>query len=142
MTVIRSVCAEDEIPDATVPPRASDGVVTLSTERLLGTWFATDHHARGAVELRLSEVGDALSVRVFGAAAAEPVDWGRVRATPYAAGVTADTAIAFTAVFEFGFRTASLAAYVKQGILVLDTFARFTDGSSRADYFSREFFHR
>ena len=35
-----------------------------------------------------------------------------------------------------------LAAYAKQGILVLDTFNTFTDASGRSNYFSREFFHR
>ena len=142
MAPLGCVRAEDELPEATVPPSASSGVAGLSLDRVLGTWFATDLRARGAVELRLTEADGGLSVRVLGASSPEPVDWGEVRATPYGSGVTADTAIAFTAVFVFGFLTATLAAYVKQGILVLDIFTEFTDGSRRSDYFSREFFHR
>jgi hypothetical protein len=142
MELLGCVRAEDELPEGTVLPHVSGGVAKLSADRITGTWHATDLHARGAVELRLTEAEDGLFVQVFGASSVEPIDWGRVRAGTYGAGVTADTAMAFTAVFDFGFLTASLAAYVKQGILVLDIFTKFTDGSGRADYFSREFFHR
>jgi hypothetical protein len=44
--------------------------------------------------------------------------------------------------YDFGFLVTILAAYAKQGILVLDTFNTFTDSSGRSNYFSREFFHR
>ena len=50
--------------------------------------------------------------------------------------------MAFSAEYRFPFLTVVLAAYGKQGILVLDTFNSFTDHSGRADYFTREFFHR
>ena len=50
--------------------------------------------------------------------------------------------MAFSAVYDFGFMETLLAAYMKGGILVLDTFNAFKDSSGRASYFTREFFHR
>lgn len=109
---------------------------------LVGHWFATDKEATGVVRLELSQREGALYVRAFGADAPVPRDWGEVEATSYGSAVTATEAMAFTATYDFGFLVTILAAYAKQGILVLDTFNTFTDSSGRSNYFSREFFHR
>jgi hypothetical protein len=135
--MLGSVRAEDRIPgDAS--PRAEP----LDPRPLLGTWHATDENAGGVLRLELFESQDGLMVRAFGATEPEPYDWGEVRATVYGKSVVATEVMAFSALYDFGFMTTLLAAYGKQGILVLDTFNTFTDGSGRANYFSREFFHR
>jgi hypothetical protein len=117
-------------------------MVMLEPAPLLGTWHATDKEASGVPRLELSQSEDEVLVRTFGDADGQPYDWGEVRATVYGDSPTATTAMAFSAVYDFGFLTVLLAAYGKQGILVLDTFATFKDDSGRGDYFSREFFHR
>lgn len=117
-------------------------MVMLKPGLLLGTWFATDKEAAGVVRLELTESEDAVAVRAFGDADAQPYDWGEVRATVYGNSASASDAMAFSALYDFGFMTTLLAAYAKQGILVLDTFTTFKDDSGRADFFSREFFHR
>ena len=119
-------------------------MVMLEPGLLLGTWYATDKEAAGVERLELSRAAtaddDGLLVRAFGDADGQPYDWGEVRATVYGNSVTATQAMAFSALYDFEFLTTLLAAYAKQGILVLDTFNTFTDG--RPGYFSREFFHR
>jgi hypothetical protein len=127
----------DQIPDGSAAQAA-----VLGLDLLLGEWFATNPDAGGLVRLTLSEDQTGLRIRAFGAAAPQPVDWGEVPAAPFAGAVTSGEAMSFTARYEFDFLTVLLAAYAKQGILVADTFNTFTDGSARADYFSREFFHR
>jgi hypothetical protein len=117
-------------------------MVMLEPGLLLGTWYATDKEAAGVVRLELSQADNAVMVSAFGDTDAQPYDWGEVRATVYGSSATATTAMAFSALYDFGFMTALLAAYAKQGILVLDTFNTFKDSGGRADYFSREFFHR
>ena len=117
-------------------------MVMLKPALLLGTWYATDKEAAGVARLELAEADEAVVVRAFGDADAQPYDWGEVHATVYGNSPTATDAMAFSAVYDFGFMTTLLAAYAKQGILVLDTFTTFKDDSGRADFFSREFFHR
>jgi hypothetical protein len=132
------VRTEDQLPDSAVPPGG-----TLEPALLVGTWYATDHEATGVVRLELRQRADGhLLVRAFGADPEQPYDWGEIEATAYGSSVTAVDAMAFSAIYDFGFLVTILAAYAKQGILVLDTFNTFTDASGRSNYFSREFFHR
>ena len=137
MKTLEYVRVEDQLPDQVAAPGG-----TLDSEPLSGTWYATDHKATGVVRLELRQHEDTLKVRAFGAGAVEPYDWGEITATAYGASVAATDSMAFSAVYDFGFLVTILAAYAKQGILVLDTFNTFTDSSGRSNYFSREFFHR
>lgn len=137
MKTLEYVRVEDQLPDQVAAPGG-----TLDSDNIVGMWFATDKQATGVVRLELRQHEDALKVRAFGAGTVEPYDWGEITATAYGAGVAATETMAFSAVYDFGFLVTILAAYAKQGILVLDTFNTFTDASGRSNYFSREFFHR
>ena len=109
---------------------------------MLGTWFNTDKGTGGLVRMALMERDGRLILQAFGANPISPQDWGEVPATAYSAGVGSHQGMAFSALYDFGFMETLLAAYMKSGILVLDTFNTFKDASGRANYFSREFFHR
>ncbi len=129
--------AEEALPDgAAAPGRISD----LSS--LLGTWFNTDRQTGGIVRMVLAGTPGDFTVQAFGAGSPEPLDWAAAAAQAYAAGVASPAGMAFSATYDFGFLETFLAAYTKSGILVLDTFNVFKDGSGRSNYFSREFFHR
>jgi hypothetical protein len=133
-TLMRS---EERLPAGVAPP---GGIADLSA--LLGTWLNTDKNTGGLVRMTLGGTPEAFTVQSWGAAAPEPQDWGAAPATAYAAGVGSPAGMAFSATYDFGFVESFLAAYTKGGILVLDTFNVFKDGSGRSNYFSREFFHR
>jgi hypothetical protein len=137
MDTLRSVRVADRLTDPETAPGGD-----LDLESLLGIWYATDLHADGVVRMVLGTRDGSLTVQAFGAGEPEPHDWGEIPAEAFGSGVTARTAMAFSAVYRFEFLQVVLAAYGKQGILVLDTFNTFLDGSGRANYFSREFFHR
>ena len=121
---------------------AATAGTTLDLEPLLGTWHATDQRTPGVTHLELTAAAGVLTISARGADEPQPQDWGTTEATSYGANPDSGTAMAFTAAYDFGFLTILLAAYAKQGILVLDTFTTFKDGSGRSDYFTREFFHR
>jgi hypothetical protein len=137
MDTLRAVRTADDLPSD-----QATAVGDLVLDPLLGDWYATDLAADGLVRLVLAAAGGRLTIRAFGAGDPEPQDWGEVPAEAFGATVTASTAMAFSAVYRFDFLTVVLAAYGKQGILVVDTFNTFTDASGRSNYFSREFFHR
>jgi hypothetical protein len=135
MEVAEHVCAADLREKDSRP-------ADLDVAPLLGVWHATDRDNPGVVRLELTRRDTGLVVRCFGADEPEPRDWEEATATGFGSSVGATEAMAFTASYDFGFLDVALAAYAKQGILVLDTFTVFKDGSGRADYFTREFFHR
>ncbi len=135
MPELQSVRADDRLGSA--PPAGG-----IDVSPLLGTWWATDKATESVVKLELAERAGSFVVHAFGACAPAPCDWGERPAMAYTAAVGVRAAMAFSAVFDFGFMETLLAAYMKGGILVLDTFNTFKDGSGRANYFTREFFHR
>jgi hypothetical protein len=108
---------------------------------LLGTWWNTDKESPGIVKIVIAAQGDAVSIHAYGAASPEPIDWGEVRGGLYADGVASRRAAAFGALYDFGFLRTHLQAKVNRGVLVVALFNQFTDGSGRASYFNREFYH-
>jgi hypothetical protein len=135
METLQCMRIEDR-PSGGTPPGEVD------PSPMFGTWHNTDKQTAGVVRMVLAESGGRFTVRAWGAGEAELFDWGEIAATAHAAGVDSREGMAFSAVYDFGFVETILAAYTKSGILVLDTFNTFKDGSGRANYFTREFFHR
>ncbi|MEW6209840.1 MAG: hypothetical protein AB1631_15860 [Acidobacteriota bacterium] len=114
----------------------------VDSSPLVGTWINTDKATGGIAKLILSKKGDSFFVQAFGACAPSPRDWGKVEGEVFSSAVDSREGMAFTARFDFGFMETSLAVYLKSGILVLDSFNTFKDGSSRSNYFSREFYYQ
>jgi hypothetical protein len=137
MQVAKLMRAEERLPEGSAAP---GGISDVSV--MLGTWYATDKQTGGIVRMVLAGTPRDFTVHSFGAGSPESHDWGKVPAVPYAASVASSDGMAFSAAYDFGFVETLLAAYCKGGILVLDTFNVFKDGSGRSNYFSREFFHR
>ena len=125
----------DDRPPSAAPPEALDlgGVV--------GGWLNTDGGESGGVlRFGLTERDGRLFV---GATAVGGYEWEPVEAVPFAPTVADGHAWAFNCRFEFeGGVATDVSAYNKQGILVAAIFTAFDDDSPRADYWTREFFHR
>jgi hypothetical protein len=134
MATLQSVRADDQL--------AAAGGGEVDPGPLAGVWFATDRATPGVLRMELAKREGRLVVHAYGACSPEPCDWGEQVATAYGASVASTEAMAFSVIYDFGFLETLLAAYMKGGILVLDTFNTFKDGSGRASYFTREFYHR
>lgn len=108
---------------------------------LLGTWLncnaVTDHIAK----IDVSERDGVMVIRPYGSSTADPVDWGEAEVIPYVAMGTTEPQ-GFHARFEIGAVHTEIAANAKQGIMVLQTYTSFHDGSGRMSHFGREFFNR
>jgi hypothetical protein len=125
----------DDRPAATAPAGE------LDLGGLAGGWLNTDGGDSGGVlRFDLAERDGRLYVA---ATAVGEYDWNEVEAVPFAPSAGADHAWAFNCRFEFdGGVATEVSAYNKQGILVAAIFTSFEDDSPRADYWTREFFHR
>jgi hypothetical protein len=124
----------DDVPAESV----DDGPLDVSA--LVGTWLNTDRGVSGEVDTLVveeSDEKDVLLVRGFGTAS----EWGQVRAPTFAFGVEGGTAWGFTCEFERDGLHTQIAAYGKEGILIIVTYNDGGDSSS-AGFWTREFFHR
>jgi hypothetical protein len=136
---------EDRMPlriDEELQPDSPPSAGPLDTSQIVGTWRNTDRGGSGGtLRLVVTERDGELVVRGFGVGDPEPYDWGETPATPMAQTVAGQSAWAFNCSFDLGFIKTDIAAYGKEGILIAASFNRFEDGSGRADYWTREFFH-
>ena len=108
----------------------------------VGNWTTTNQQTQGIARLIVREMDGRLLVQAFGATPPSLCDWGEAPAAVFAVGPDSSAPRAFTARFDLGFKEVCLQAKVKKGVLVVANFNRFSDGSGRAAFFSREFFYR
>jgi hypothetical protein len=113
----------------------------LDLSPLVGDWVNTKPDTSYLVRVVLTEQDSRLVFRVYGANEPEPVDWGEIEAVPYAAG-TSHMAGGFHAFYNLDRIETHLVANQKLGILVIQSYTRYVDGSGRTGHFAREFFHR
>jgi hypothetical protein len=113
----------------------------LDLSPLVGDWVNTKPDTSYLVRVVLTEQDSCLVFRGFGANESEPIDWGEVEAVPYAAG-TSLMAGGFHAFYNLDGIETHLVANQKLGILVIQSYTRYLDGSGRIGHFAREFFHR
>ena len=113
----------------------------LDLSGLTGGWLNTDGGDSGGVlRFDVADRDGGLYVRATGVGGYE---WEEVEAQAFAPTVADGHAWAFNCRFEFpGGAATDASAYNKQGILVAAIFTTFGDGGTRADYWTREFFHR
>jgi hypothetical protein len=135
---------------ATIPER--EGVTTTELKAaqeaapspipILGMWKNVDPNTGGLVKIVLGWAAGALTVHAFGACHPTPCDWGSVKGLAYGANVTANRALAFSAMYKFGFKETVLTGHLQGGSLIVESFNHFTDGSGRFDYYADEVFRR
>jgi len=101
---------------------------------LLGTWVNAKRNTEHITTAVIAERAGGLSVRLHGTS-----DWGEAEAVPYVFPGTTDVA-GFHARYALGATRTEIAANVKLGILVIQTYTAFQD--DRLSQFSREFFYR
>jgi hypothetical protein len=137
-----------DLPPAGEPFQGPD----IDPSPVLGSWVNFDTASRGLARVVVAVDGDGdgngggdgsggLRVRAFGAGFPEPLDWGEVPGQPFADGASLASAVAFTALYDFGSHTVTLACYLNKRLLVVDAYTRFQDGSGRSGYFARDHFY-
>jgi len=122
---------------------ANDGVDrTIDLAPFVGTWINTMRDTQGFAKLIVSNRDGKLFVQAFAAAGPDLCDWGEVEANGFADRVDSRKGAGFGAHYDTESIEVAFQANMNLGLLVLLTFNRFRDGSNRANYICREFFHR
>lgn len=112
----------------------------LDVSALLGEWSNTNNSSTGIARLLLTQTGNEVVVRVFGAGHSEPFDWGEAPVELFAGLPESKQATSFTSFYDLGFMSVWLLVYLKEGVLVVISLTQFQDGSGRSNYWFREFF--
>ena len=113
----------------------------LELSSLVGNWVNTKPETDYFVRVVMSEQNGRLMFQGYGANEPDPIDWGEVEAQPYAVGSSL-IAGGLHAFYNLDGIETHLVANQKLGILVIQSYTRYVDGSGRASHFAREFFHR
>ena len=83
---------------------------------------------------------DGLIINGFGACAPSPCEWGEARGSVFADGVSSKLGLAFSALYDFGFKETWLQAKVKKGVLVVANLNMFNMAALGRTTFPSEFF--
>ncbi len=126
--------------DDLIPVKEQDLKVDLST--FVGSWKNTKEDSGQIVKAELSSRDQQLILQAYGACEPDLCDWGTTECTVFTDAVNSPTAIAFFAKYEFNDITVEISSNVKLGVLVIQTYTTFNDGSGRQNYYTREFYHR
>jgi hypothetical protein len=120
-----------------VPGQPFDG------SEMFGDWWNTNPDSRGIARLRIDDnAHNGAVVRLWGAHAPAPVEWGSTQADLFALSSGSRLAKAFSARYRAHDANLTLQANIKQGVLVVASFCEFGDGDGRSNYFRREFYYR
>jgi hypothetical protein len=107
-----------------------------------GVWRNTNTTGSGIASVSFATTDDGGTVCVQGRDRSDANDWGTTTAEFYnEIGAVSDTA-KIKAGYHLGSLDVQLHGWVKQGVLVLALFRRFTDVIGESSYFDREFFYR
>ncbi len=122
---------------------ANGGPSHVDPSPFAGTWVNTNDAAPHRIAKLVMKIRDGvLMVHVWGFCDPELCDWGEVPAEVYADSINTQTAMSFTAMFDFGFMETRLQTNLKRGTMVIATANKFSDLSGRSDYYTREFFYQ
>ena len=122
---------------------ANGGPSRVDPSPFAGTWVNTNDSAPHRIAKLAMTVRDGiLMVHVWGYCTPDPCDWGEVEAHVFADRPDSRKGAGFGAHYDTGSIDVAFQVNMNLGLLVLLTFNRFKDGSSRANYINREFFHR
>ena len=115
------------------------------TAPLIGNWTNCDPSTRSLVRAALTTTPKKgiVNLELFGACHPTPCDWGVVPAHVFASNVGSKDAVAFSASYKFDFKeTFVTGMLIEPGLLMIELYSHFTDGSDRMDYYTKDYFHR
>ena len=119
----------------------------IDTASITGRFRSCDRATPGFVEITVAGEDRGLEITVRAASRpashlGQTADLLSIRGTAFGESVHGGAAAGFLAESQSSFQRLVLAAYLNKGLLAIDTFATFLDGSGRSAYRGRDHFYR
>jgi len=115
---------------------------SIDISSLLGEWLNTKSDTIYLKKVVLSDRQGSLIINAYGAGDDGLIDWGEAEAIPYPSGTASLIVAGYHALFNLDGIETLLVSNHKLGIMVIQSYTRYLDGSGRQEHFGREFFHR
>lgn len=112
----------------------------IEMEELLGTWDNVLEETKAIKTVIIDSEGDRFFVELTCRGEDGLIKWGKKECDVYFENVGSNIILGMTAHFDFGFMENLICANVKKGVLVIQLYSTFKDGSPRKNYLSKEFF--
>ncbi|HKP02677.1 MAG TPA: hypothetical protein VJU77_04860 [Chthoniobacterales bacterium] len=125
---------------ADLPIQSGTSVGAVDLAHYVGHWTNTNPETLAITHFDFTKRGERFYVRASGSG--YPGDWGEAEVTPHAYDVSSPRGLAFIARYVFDFAEITLAGNENKGLIIIASYHRFKDASSRSNYFKREFFYR
>lgn len=139
-TTVRHSRIQDLLPHGSLTP-----MKPFDTSPITGVWGNTNQGSWGFSEVTVTardQHGVDLQL-IGGDPVAGPHDWGRVAVERlFTDGPHSDHLCGYIANYEYGHARTQIQANTHLGLAVIAALTTFTDGSGRASYLSREWYHR
>jgi hypothetical protein len=119
--------------------REDDQITSPVSHPVDSDWVTVTRRSYGVARVRTRRTGEALMVHAYGGGDPRPGDWGEVAADG-AFALRIGTGYAFNATFDGPATSSHLQTNQVHGVLAMHGFHRFTDGSGRRDYYTRQFY--
>jgi hypothetical protein len=146
-TAVASATDRGTVPRSRSAAGEKRTVPVIDTASITGRFRSCDRETPGFLELTVA--GEARHLEINLRAASRPAshfnqrrDVLAIRGTAFGESVHGGPAAGFLAESQSSFQRLVLAAYLNKGLLAIDTFATFSDGSGRSAYRSRDHFYR
>jgi hypothetical protein len=110
------------------------------TEALLGFWKNVNPKTGQIARVEVIVSDDKISLHCFGKLEQGEKDWGIAPCELFSSNVGSPGIEGFICNFDFDFMQTRIAGNMKYGVMVIQSYNTFNDGSNRNNYFSREFF--
>jgi len=111
-------------------------------DAFLGNWVNVNVKTGQIARLELTFKDDNMWLHGFGKLEEGEMDWGQSLCNTFSSNVGSPEIEGFVCDFEFEFVTIHIAGNMKYGVMVIQSYNTFIDGSDRNNYFCREFFVR
>ena len=112
----------------------------IETDALQGKWKNVNLLTGQISRFIIKILDDKLLLNCFGKVENGEMDWGLVTGELFSSKVISKEIEGFVANYDFGFMETRVVGNVKYGVITIQSYNTFKDGSSRNNYISREFF--
>ncbi|WP_103068968.1 hypothetical protein [Aquimarina sediminis] len=109
-------------------------------KELLGIWKNVNPKTGQIARLEVISKNDTIFLHCYGKLEIGEKDWGQSPCELFSSNVGSSEIEGFISTFEFDFMKIQVAVNIKYGVMVVQSYNTFKDGSNRNNYFSREFF--
>ena len=107
---------------------------------LQGTWKNVNPITGQIAHFRITLNNEAVILNCFGKLENGELDWGPASCELFSSKVSSKEIEGFVGNYDFGFMETRVVGNVKYGVITIQSYNTFKDGSNRNNYISREFF--